>query len=397
MQNATHGALVYYLIKYGKLVEESCRTYFDQLLSGLSYLHNKGYVHRDLKPDNLLLDEHYNLLIADFGHHTLLSGKLNDGKLRSLNIGTDVYNPPEIRKAKEYAGEPMDIFMAGVVLFIMATGVPPFKCGANNMDDFYKHLMNGGNPSLFWKTHFQCHPSTRDLSKPLIELITWMLSEDPSKRPTIQEIVKSEWCRGEATMFSQVQDQFEAHGKAALEKQKKHISTAKQRIIKAKKKTGLPSPHMQDHQRGGEIPSKEIVDMITSGQEELKATINKLEALKSVTEFDNSGNSLFHSYFSGLSPVDLFKAVAVVAGNQDNDVILEPENCQITADMPSMSDSVKIIMRVCRGPHDTSVLQFFKDYGTYVDFNDKVNEIKDELNDIEMQLIGCDESTEDTK
>lgn len=47
------------------------RKYFNQLLSGVKYLHSKGVAHRDLKPENLLLDEHDNLKISDFGMATM--------------------------------------------------------------------------------------------------------------------------------------------------------------------------------------------------------------------------------------------------------------------------------------------------------------------------------------
>lgn len=49
----------------------AARKYFNQLLSGVKYLHSKGVAHRDLKPENLLLDEHDNLKISDFGMATM--------------------------------------------------------------------------------------------------------------------------------------------------------------------------------------------------------------------------------------------------------------------------------------------------------------------------------------
>jgi serine/threonine protein kinase len=51
----------------GKLTEEVARAYFLQVLSGIEYLHERGFVHRDIKLDNVVLDEDFNVKIIDFG------------------------------------------------------------------------------------------------------------------------------------------------------------------------------------------------------------------------------------------------------------------------------------------------------------------------------------------
>ena len=61
------GELIDYVYKKGGLSEPICRYYFKQLLKALCYLHTKGYSHRDLKLDNILLDDKFNLKIVDFG------------------------------------------------------------------------------------------------------------------------------------------------------------------------------------------------------------------------------------------------------------------------------------------------------------------------------------------
>lgn len=52
------------------------RRFFNQLLSGVNYLHSRGIAHRDLKPENLLLDDHDNLKISDFGMATIFRYKI---------------------------------------------------------------------------------------------------------------------------------------------------------------------------------------------------------------------------------------------------------------------------------------------------------------------------------
>ncbi len=58
-------------MEFGALNETIARTLFHQMISALSYLHSKNIIHRDIKPQNILFDEHYNIKIADFGNYGL--------------------------------------------------------------------------------------------------------------------------------------------------------------------------------------------------------------------------------------------------------------------------------------------------------------------------------------
>ena len=72
---------------------ESCK-FFQQLISGVSYLHKIGCAHRDIKPSNILIDSDYNLKIIDFGLGNLYS---DDEKLKTA-CGSPCYAAPEVRK-----------------------------------------------------------------------------------------------------------------------------------------------------------------------------------------------------------------------------------------------------------------------------------------------------------
>ena len=86
----------------------------EQLVDVISYMQDKKVVHRDLKLENILVDDGLNLKIADFGFATYKK----IGKLKSYR-GTKTYMAPEIKEGKTYDGRQADIFSAGVILFIM--------------------------------------------------------------------------------------------------------------------------------------------------------------------------------------------------------------------------------------------------------------------------------------
>lgn len=107
------------------------------MMNGIHYMHDKGYAHRDIKPQNLLLTTSYILKIADFGFSCLIRGHDGTGVLHT-KLGTEGYMAPEIA-TKHYDGRRTDIFAAGVILFIMYAGNPPFE-KAVITDPYYKLL-----------------------------------------------------------------------------------------------------------------------------------------------------------------------------------------------------------------------------------------------------------------
>ncbi|KAL4612643.1 hypothetical protein ACB092_08G215500 [Castanea dentata] len=91
MEYAKNGDLLKYISEMGKLQEEEARKIFQQIISGVEYCHEKYVVHRDLKPDNLLLDSERNVKITDFG----LSNIMTDGQGFNTSCGSPKYAAPE--------------------------------------------------------------------------------------------------------------------------------------------------------------------------------------------------------------------------------------------------------------------------------------------------------------
>jgi serine/threonine protein kinase len=145
-------------------------------------MHGRGIAHRDLKPENLLFDSNFNLKVADFGFSAMLD-KYGDGKLRTV-LGTEGYMAPEIHAKQPYDGKQVDLFAAGIILFIMFAGSPPFSKAAPN-DPYYKLLASNKNET-FWKFHAKHKGNPNFFSEPFRHLLDGIFQTDPAKRPTIE-------------------------------------------------------------------------------------------------------------------------------------------------------------------------------------------------------------------
>jgi len=122
------GELLKLLRKYGPLPEELCCIYFAELVVILDFLHNAGVIYRDVKPENILLDDHGHLQLIDFG----LSKWLPRGCRTSTICGTTQYMAPEVLQSEPY-NHAVDWWSAGVLLFQMLTNeYPPKSCDEIN-------------------------------------------------------------------------------------------------------------------------------------------------------------------------------------------------------------------------------------------------------------------------
>ncbi|KYO40926.1 testis-specific serine/threonine-protein kinase 5 [Alligator mississippiensis] len=106
------------------LEEGEARRLFRQIVSAVAHCHGVGVVHRDLKCENILLDERGFIKLTDFGFASRCSLKTG---LMSTFCGSVAYTAPEILMSKKYNGELADLWSLGVILYAMVTGKLPFR------------------------------------------------------------------------------------------------------------------------------------------------------------------------------------------------------------------------------------------------------------------------------
>ena len=179
MEYAGGGDLLQYVKKRKRLEEDEARRIFKQIIYGLAHCHCRSVLHRDIKLDNILLDNEGEIKICDFG----VSRVIKRGQRITEQCGTPAYIAPEIISDSGYEGYAADVWSLGVLLYAMVCGTVPFK--AQNMHDLHQIITNGS---------FEYPPQVEDLiSQEVKDLINQMLILDPKDRITIPEILSHHW------------------------------------------------------------------------------------------------------------------------------------------------------------------------------------------------------------
>ncbi|TKY90215.1 hypothetical protein EX895_000213 [Sporisorium graminicola] len=162
------------------LPEDIVRLYFVQILMGIEYLHENEIVHRDIKPDNILLsDNRKTCKIVDFGVSEMFLKPGDDTMQKSA--GSPAFMSPELCTAghAEYHGKADDIWSFGVTLYCMAVGHLPF-----DKDNFYEMYESIKNDEPEYPDH---------LSDNLKDLMQKMFTKDPAQRITVPQMREHPW------------------------------------------------------------------------------------------------------------------------------------------------------------------------------------------------------------
>src|SRR5947207_3678952 len=185
------GRVIYFVMKFlrgkplssvlaarGSLPPVEIRRILVDVARALAYAHKKEIVHRDIKPDNIMFDEHGHAVVTDFGIAKAASG----GKLTGtgMSIGTPHYMSPEQAKAQPLDGR-SDIYSLGVVGYQCLVGHVPFD-GEDSFSIGYKHIMEE-IPTPPLETYDQ---------RTLFEITKRMMSKSPDDRfQTADDLVQA--------------------------------------------------------------------------------------------------------------------------------------------------------------------------------------------------------------
>ncbi|MFS7988165.1 putative protein kinase CAMK-CAMKL-CHK1 family [Helianthus anomalus] len=172
------GGELFAKVAKSRFSEHLSRRYFQELISVVGYCHSRGVFHRDLKLENLLLDEKWKLKVTDFGLSAVTNQIRNDGLLHTV-CGTPAYVAPEILLKNGYDGAKVDIWSCGIILFALNSGYLPFN--DSNLMVMYRKILTGEFRIPRWT------------SPELKRLLSRLLDTNPVTRITVDEILKDPW------------------------------------------------------------------------------------------------------------------------------------------------------------------------------------------------------------
>ncbi|KAL5998663.1 Phosphoenolpyruvate carboxylase kinase 4 [Asimina triloba] len=150
------------------------------LMEAIAHCHRRGVAHRDVKPDNVLFDGWNRPKLADFGSaDCFLEG---GGRTMRGIVGTPYYVAPEVISGRDYT-EKIDVWSAGVILYIMLAGIPPFY--GDSAAEIFEAVLRG-NLRFPTRIFHSVSPAAKDLMRR-------MICKDVNKRFSAEQVLRHPW------------------------------------------------------------------------------------------------------------------------------------------------------------------------------------------------------------
>ncbi|OII71474.1 protein kinase domain-containing protein [Cryptosporidium andersoni] len=230
MEYMPGGDMMRHLMEYHTFDENTAKFYIAEVILALDYLHNnQEYIHRDIKPDNILLDEKGHIKLVDFGlsrniknenkQHPFVSNVANElqtseiwtvptniiktdpkvSNKKSCNstivvhdpnfqAGTPDYMAPEIHRGEPYSLS-ADLWSVGIIIYEMLFGGPPLSDPGQNSLITRKKVMN-------WDKYFYLPSEHHKYSKDALDLICSLVCEPQNRLKSTREVMKHPFFRG---------------------------------------------------------------------------------------------------------------------------------------------------------------------------------------------------------
>lgn len=215
LEIAKNGSLSRFIRATGPLEEELAKFLFVQLASAVEHMHTRHIAHFDVKLENILLDEYYNIKLADFGSVEVMQ---SHDELFHYKKGTHWYMAPEVTSCpttkKAYSPFKADVYSLGISLFLMLIG--EFPAQALEEYDLTTNLSGDDqgyverHSSKFSDIHTQ-NDKLVSISSDWIDLLNCMLKTKPLDRCSINEILQHPWLRScNYNLGREIYEEFEA-------------------------------------------------------------------------------------------------------------------------------------------------------------------------------------------
>ncbi|CAN8027257.1 unnamed protein product [Ixodes persulcatus] len=170
MEKHGAGMDLFEFIDRSPCLDEPLASYvFRQVVSALSYLHGLRVLHRDVKDENIILDECFHVKLIDFGSAAFMG----PDRYFTTFCGTVEYCSPEVLQGNPYAGPELEMWALGVTLYTLIFGENPFL----DVEE----------------TISACLRPPYETSEELWGLLSWLLHRDPQKRCTLPEAERHPW------------------------------------------------------------------------------------------------------------------------------------------------------------------------------------------------------------